>query len=173
MCMDTSTSSFLSRFLSREFVRPDFCTTNILEERGTVELFKGSAPNKHPCQSGDAQATRYSPCAPIPQQVSICAQPNVRKKPFIAAWKLLHSLKPRRGSRITRRMTKTSSPPPPPQAAVAAGIQAPVALTLCNTPDQIIRGGKRHSAPAELRRGPVLTHRPRRAAGEGRCPYLI
>lgn len=58
MCMDASASSFLSRFLSSgAFIRPDFRTTNILEERSTVKLFKVIAPNKHPCQSGEGQAT--------------------------------------------------------------------------------------------------------------------
>lgn len=51
---DASAISFLSRFLSRSFIGPDFPITNILEEIGTVELFKGTELDKHPCQSVDA-----------------------------------------------------------------------------------------------------------------------
>lgn len=56
---------------------------------------------------------------------------------------------------------------------MAVGIQAPTALTLHNTPDQITYGGKQRSTPAELHQVPVLTYHPWKAAGEGRCSYLI
>lgn len=95
----------------------------------------------------------HSPCASTPQQVSTCAQPNVRKKSFIAGWKLLHLLKPWQESKTTQWMMEMCHLPAPPWAAAAMGIQALVALAPCNTLDQIICGGKWCLAPVELRQG--------------------
>lgn len=50
---NASAALFLSRFLSRAFIRPDFPITNILEEIGTVELFKETDLDEHPCPSGE------------------------------------------------------------------------------------------------------------------------
>lgn len=52
LCMDVLAALFLSRFLSRKFIRPAFPTINISEERGAVELDnRGTAT----CQPRDTQ----------------------------------------------------------------------------------------------------------------------